>query len=545
MDSESTPSSHSKWQWHEVVLRHVDNLKSAGQFAVARIRSQFNMASAPSDSEPPIGSRGQFIDTIEQLRSVPVLFDMFIKNDIEFDRATDTNDDDDDSATSDDAMMSAANDWNMQLQSRIAPDHLRYKDVFETQPTMNSSSGVPKSFVSSMKYNPDYTIQTFENVCLLFRDRHQQTGIVLIGPIAQNHKLINESMQATGGRTLGPPNWIPARYRGDGAPFGLEAMEAPMPHWRYLPGTTFHQTTWDFNLGHQFHMQIMPMQRAIVHSSNYHTPKIDNVIVDRGLRIGDYERKVRYTEKNQTAWLEFYQERWLNAHELLARTFLEQVSQQVTILRSSRDEGALRDDGICFDRLVINGEQDMYMDRQHPASHNAFADFKRNLMDVMQIKQETVDLTKRPLRITIYSRHDASRRRIENVPEIKAMLEPHHIVRHIKYFGTQPPVEQFAIFSQSDILIAPHGAHMTFAFMLPPGALVYETFAHTDGHFSWIPQFLRATQQKHIERIGIANMTLALTGKSDFRHMDRDYQINTTQLCIDFEQLQIAITCNV
>jgi capsular polysaccharide biosynthesis protein len=147
--------------------------------------------------------------------------------------------------------------------------------------------------------------------------------------------------------------------------------------------------------------------------------------------------------------------------------------------------------------------------------------------------------TTRPLRVTIYSRQDSSRRRITNVEEITKVLSQHHIVRHIPQFGSRPPAEQLALFAHTDILIAPHGAHMTFSFVLPINAIVIECFAHTEGKMSWMHNLWLATGKRPVEIVGIANMTEPSTPR--FRHMDRDFTVNTTQLCAHLRRFSVPV----
>ena len=184
------------------------------------------------------------------------------------------------------------------------------------------------------------------------------------------------------------------------------------------------------------------------------------------------------------------------ACQFFARIVLQGVRERVSVMRQSCAVATLPT-GVCFERLAFNDGKDQYLDKGGAASFDSFRRFRSLILDTLQLHPPPFPpasaLRATPLRITIYSRHDSSRRRIMNVDELTAALSPHHIVRHIPNFGQRPPHEQLALYANTDVLIAPHGAHMTFAFLLPADAIVVEVFAHLEGKFSWTVNFLKGS----------------------------------------------------
>ena len=186
---------------------------------------------------------------------------------------------------------------------------------------------------------------------------------------------------------------------------------------------------------------------------------------------------------------------WLRC-QFFARIVLQGVKDRVSVMRQSCASATLPT-GLCFERLSLNDGKDQYLDRGGVASFDSFRRFRSLILDTLQLEPPPFPaasaLSSTPLRVTIYSRHDSSRRRIMNVAELTAALSPHHIVRHVPNFGQRPPHEQLALYANTDLLIAPHGAHMTFAFLLPANAIVLEAFAHEEGKFSWTVNFLKGS----------------------------------------------------
>ena len=172
----------------------------------------------------------------------------------------------------------------------------------------------------------------------------------------------------------------------------------------------------------------------------------------------------------------------------------------MSVMRQSCASGTLPG-GVCFERLALNDGKDQYLDKGGAASFESFRRFRALILHTLQLEPPPFPpasaLSSTPLRVTIYSRHDSSRRRIMNVAELTAALSPHHIVRHVPNFGQRPPYEQLALYANTDLLIAPHGAHMTFAFLLPTNAIVVEAFAHQEGKFSWTVNFLKGSAHLH------------------------------------------------
>ena len=282
---------------------------------------------------------------------------------------------------------------------------------------------------------------------------------------------------------------------------------------------------WDFNVGHQFHQQVWPLYVATQTQSTalFGAPTVTRLMLDSACRDDNSAMGVRHgawkainqvchsthrpraqsRESNHCMPAQPGSPRltlalfpFRRVCQFFGRIVLQGVRGRVSVMRQSCEVASLPS-GVCFERLAFNDGKDQYLERGGAASFESFRHFRSLILSTLQLDPPPFPaasaLPSTPLRVTIYSRHDSSRRRIMNVDELTAALSPHHIVRHVPNFGQRPPHEQLALYANTDLLIAPHGAHMTFAFLLPANAIVVEAFAHQEGKFSWTVNFLKGS----------------------------------------------------
>ena len=419
--------------------------------------------------------------------------------------------------------------WDWQTQpapGATAP--LRMAELLAAQPTLNFSTRSAR--------NVDYSISQWERVCLTLggaKDPH----LVLVGAdTAALQRLVDEELLKQPHSAFG---WLPFRYCNDQVQLRVQAR--PDDDWLWLPAgdgeAAFHQLEWDFNIGHQFHQQVLPMYTALTAHALFQRPAPSALLIDGGCAEAASTVGVRHGA-------------WKPINQLLARIAVEGVKDRVRVLRQDCSAGG-RQVGVCFERLLLNDPSDQYLDRgPGDASFESFRRYRALILRSLGLQPPPFpasaagSATAAPLRVTIYSRQDSARRRILNVDAIVAALAPHHIVRHVPDFGSRPAHEQLALYAHTDVLIAPHGAHMTYAFLLPEHAVVVEAFAHDEGRFSWTVNFLKATRHRHFQQTAIADFpghTPLERLEKGSRHMDRDFHLNLSTLCTQLRSIHVPI----
>ena len=402
-----------------------------------------------------------------------------------------------------------------------------------------SSASSPLNLTTSSVRNADYSISTWSNLCLSLGYPGEPMRVALIGEdTAALQRLVDEELLNPQQQQRHPFAWMPPRYCNDQARLTVQARADD--DWVWIAAkegqAAVHQLEWDFNVGHQFHQQVLPMYTAITAGQLFHRAQATLLLIDAGCADSASSLGVRHGA-------------WKSINQFLARIAVEGVKDRVRLMRQSCEDGGRRvSAGVCFERLLLNSPADQYLDRgQGDSSFESFRRFRALILSQLDLSPppfpSSPHLT--PLRVTIYSRLDSARRRILNVDALVAALSPHHIVRHIPDFGSRPAHEQLALYAHTDLLIAPHGAHMTFAFLLPEQGVVAEVFAHSEGKFSWTVNFLAATRHRHLQQVGIADFpghTPLEQLEKGLRHMDRDFHVNLTTLCTQLRSIHIPIT---
>ena len=208
----------------------------------------------------------------------------------------------------------------------------------------------PASNVSTFSArNEDYTVSVWSNVCLTFggeKDPH----VVFIGEAAteSNQRWIDaELLVQQHGRTFA---WMPRRYCNDQARLSVRARASD--DWLWIAAeegkAAFHQLEWDFNVGHQFHQQVLPMYTALTAHELFNRPAAHALLLDAGCRDAASSMGVRHGA-------------WKLINQFLGRIAVEGVKERVAVMRQSCD--APRQVGLCFERLLLNDPSDQYLDR--------------------------------------------------------------------------------------------------------------------------------------------------------------------------------------
>lgn len=494
-------------------------------------------------------SDSRHYDSLEQIISCPPLAGILEANSI---RVIDSSRSDRTANLSSDSVTAARTTYNEALAKRLSSDRLKFLDwrTEQSKPVTMKDKLASGPFVTNSSRNADYSIQTWENVCLTFGHKGDPTLIFVGDP--QRHNQIIDSI-------LKPPvklpyHWLPYRWHNDQGK--LRTQDKPDDDWIFIPSvpsdgigviqrkyelpgasqipSTFHTFEWDFNVGHQFHQQIWPMFQALHSSASYNTPNVQSLLIDNGCADPKSSMGIRHGA-------------WKPINQFFARLVMSAAEDRVRILRQTCTDEPKWPSGVCFERLTTNDPSDQYLEKS-VASPAGFGHFREVILNALQFKPDdnraANEPLNRPLRVTIYSRQDSERRRILNIDEITKALSPYHIVRHTPNFGRRPPAEQLALYANTDLLITPHGAHMTFTFLMPKNSIIVECFAQQEGIFSWTVNFLKSTEHDHIIQAAIPRSEdIPLT--NDFRAMDRDMDVNMTALCLSLKHRSIPIdyTC--
>ena len=433
--------------------------------------------------------------------------------------------------------------YHKQLDEQIKSD-IHYIDPYQLQ------SNIPLNPVSSSVYTDAYSIQQFHNVCITSANKKQ---FVLLGEsmstqyIIDGNKLYNKD-KIEPGHESEPGNkyhWIPQQYINE---YTIVQRAQPDAQWRWINGVTYHQINWDVNPGHIFHQQIWPMYQALHYSHLINTNHsiINNIQINEGCTTYPSE------DKTIDKYLGVFTGNWQSINRLLAHISIVSTPQQINMIQipdtqcSTYNAQTLQSSGICYDTLIVNGVSDMYMKQ---LSHNKYAiqqlrQLTMNYLHLDNDQQHSSTIRIKPLRVTVYGRHDTNRRRIINIDEIMNALAPYHIVNHISEFGSAGATEQLALYASTDILIAPHGAHMTWSFMLPSNSLVVECFTSDTREspaFSWIEYMIKHNDVRHIKHIASLN-TQSIEHNDRLRIMDGDMTVNVDTLCAQLREYNIQ--CN-
>ena len=134
------------------------------------------------------------------------------------------------------------------------------------------------------------------------------------------------------------------------------------------------------------------------------------------------------------------------------------------------------------------------------------------------------------LRVTIYPRFDAARRRMLNWAELCDHLSTWHSVTVLHVFGTRTPAEQLSAFAHADVFIAPHGAHLTMSFLLPLDAVLIECFPEPRRLAPpWLATMVKANHVRHYELTGGADVSQNFSTLHQGA-FDADFRVNASEM---------------
>ena len=412
-------------------------------------------------------------------------------------------------------------------------------------------------FLSNSTYNADYTLQTFKNVCI---DTRGAGKLIFITSQDRNKSdylsQFDNPPNMKSARNLQQRfNWLPHRYK---MQYTIDTLTSDefrhhAHEWFYVPGVTMHQISWMWNVGHQFHEQIWTVFMQLHLYRQFRTNQAKFLLLDHGCKTSEYPSLKDPLSVSPGVW------------HLINQFFLHLFSSQsippVSIVRllKSQCESAV----VCFNELIVGDSQD---DRYDKSEHGVYGLRQVRHLTRKYLKLESLPIDSsntRPVRITIISRLDSLRRRILNVDELTHRLQPHIDssivdVIHLKHFGNRAYYEQLAAIAATDILIAPHGAHMTFSFMLPDNSAIFECYPDSNRRDYWIAHIVMAFNITRMELVGIpdpANLQQRASDINKFPNADRnrgseilqffdmDFRLNVSDTCIQLNKLRFGILC--
>ncbi|KAG0613978.1 hypothetical protein M758_6G142200 [Ceratodon purpureus] len=273
-----------------------------------------------------------------------------------------------------------------------------------------------------------------------------------------------------------------------GAAFEKETPENAL----WMTGTTTHIIPYLGNVFHHFAERVWPLLT--------------------GFRDPPDEDKSRSKQKN------YYVHRmhtWLDQahHNMDRNTFMFQIAllsrlappdTRPKFLQHSEHETR----PMCFDTLMLSSAASGRMSPKSGIANfaPAMARYRQAAFDYFHIATPTVSLPPRPLRVTLYGRGDASRRRVTNIAQIahylRTSIQPPVLVTFIdellqRRLYNQSLPEVVSLMAQTDIYITPHGANTWATLFMPKRSAVIEILGPC-GPGTWISNTIApALELKH------------------------------------------------
>lgn len=159
---------------------------------------------------------------------------------------------------------------------------------------------------------------------------------------------------------------------------------------------------------------------------------------------------------------------------------------------------------MCFERLTLTGAT---CGRMAPNLNfiPGIEIYREAAFKYFGISEPEVALPPRPLRVTLYGRSDASRRRVTNVAEVAQHLQSSvwpllqvtfvdDLLKKGEFNQSLPQV--VSLMAQTDILITPHGANTWATLFMPKHSAVIEVYGPC-GPSTWLHTIVEALALKH------------------------------------------------
>ncbi|XP_024380065.1 uncharacterized protein [Physcomitrium patens] len=257
----------------------------------------------------------------------------------------------------------------------------------------------------------------------------------------------------------------------------------------WLAGNTTHIVPYLGNVFHHFSERVWPLL------SGFQDP------VD-----GSYTPVNHYYVHRMHKWLE-------QAHHNMDRnTFMYQVA----ILAKTAAPGAkFLQHGenearpLCFESLTLSADATGRM-TPHLGLQNfgpAIDRYRKAAYSYFRIPDPKLSTPPRPMRVTLYGRGDASRRRIVNIDEVaqhlRSMTQPPLLVTIVDELlasgaYNQSLPEVVSLMAQTDVYITPHGANTWATLFMPKRAAVIEIYGPC-GPTTWLAStIVPALELKHM-----------------------------------------------
>jgi len=256
----------------------------------------------------------------------------------------------------------------------------------------------------------------------------------------------------------------------------------------WIPGNTTHIIPYLGNVFHHFSERVWP------HLTGFQTAD------------GTPHATIYYVHRMHT-WLE-------QAHHNLDRSTLMFQIAMLARLGGGHPKKFLQhteheERPVCFERLTLTCAT---CGRMSPALGfevftAAIERYRKVAFEYFKIAAPKLSTPPHPLRVTIYGRSDASRRRVSNIADVARHLrswrDPPLLVTFIDemvetgvYNNTLPEV--VSLMAQTDVLITPHGANTWATLFMPRRAAVIEIYGPC-GPSTWISNtIVPALQLKHV-----------------------------------------------
>lgn len=159
---------------------------------------------------------------------------------------------------------------------------------------------------------------------------------------------------------------------------------------------------------------------------------------------------------------------------------------------------------LCFERLTLCAASSGRMSAKRGLRiiTESLSHYRRAAFEYFKISPPEVSLPPRPLRVTLYGRSDATRRRVSNIKEVADSLRglAHPLLEvtvmdEMAWNGTVPEV--VSLMAQTDVYITPHGANTWATVFMPERSAVIEIYGPC-GPSTWIGEtVVPALKLKH------------------------------------------------
>ena len=290
-----------------------------------------------------------------------------------------------------------------------------------------------------------------------------------------------------------------------------EAGEAMALEWKET-----YNCTWGCN-GVAFEKETPENALWVTGNTTHIIPYLGNVFHHFAERVWPILTSFRDPDDENQRQRRYYVHRmhtWLNQahHNMDRNTFMFQIALlsrmtppgTIKFLQHNEDETR----PLCFESLTLSSTASGRMSPILGLANfaPAMARYRLAAFKYFQVSNPEVSLPPRPLRVTLYGRGDASRRRVTNIAEVAQYLqtsvEPAFLVTFVdelleRGLYNQSLPEVVSLMAQTDVYITPHGANTWATIFMPKRSAVIEIYGPC-GPGTWISNtIVPALELKH------------------------------------------------